>query len=78
MGSPLALIRLSTAPFEGTVNGESAFIAVDGECCGVDEERCEDRLSSGVETERMRRVFLASSEFSARNGGGGAGLCTVK
>lgn len=71
------MIGLSTTPFKGTVNGESAFIAVDGECSGVDEKRCEDRLSSGVEIERMKRGFLASSEFSARNGGRGAGVCTV-
>lgn len=37
LGSPLTLKDLSTTPFEGTVNGESAFIAVDGECSGGEE-----------------------------------------
>lgn len=38
LGSPLTLMGLSTSPFEGTVDGELAFIAVDGECSVVDEE----------------------------------------
>lgn len=38
LGSPLTFIGLSTNLFEGTVNGESAFIAVDGECTVIDEE----------------------------------------
>lgn len=78
LGSPFTLIGISTTPLEGTVNGESAFIAVDGECSGVDEEWGEGRLSSGAETERMKCVLLASSEFCARYGGGGAGLCAVE
>lgn len=41
-------------------------------------EEGEDGSSSGTESERMRRVFLMSSEFSARVAGGGAGLCTVE
>lgn len=74
LGSPLTLTGLYTTSFEGTANGGSAFIAVDGEYSGVDEDGCEDGRSSGVETEWMTRVFLASSEFSVR----GAGLCTVE
>lgn len=37
LGCPLTLIELSTIPFEGMVKGESAFIAVDGECSGGEE-----------------------------------------
>lgn len=38
LGSPLTLIGLSTTPFEGTASGGSAFIAVDAECSGADED----------------------------------------
>lgn len=38
LGFPLTLIGLYTTPFEGAFNGEFAFIAVDGECSGVDEK----------------------------------------
>ena len=37
LGSLLTLTGLSTTPFEGTVDGDSAFFAVDGECSGGEE-----------------------------------------
>ena len=36
LGSLLTLLGVFTSPFEGNVGGETAFIAVDGECSGVD------------------------------------------
>lgn len=38
VGSPLTLTRLQTAPFEGTAGVDSAFIPMDGEHSGGDEE----------------------------------------
>lgn len=71
------LTGLSTAPVGGAGTGESVVIAVDGKGSGVVEAWCEKGLPFGGETDLMKSVFLGSSDFSTKDGGGGGrGLCT--
>lgn len=76
--SLFAFIGPCTTLSEETDGVESLFIAVGGECSGVDEDWCEDRLSFGAEAERIKQTFLVSSDLGAREGGGAAGVCAVE
>lgn len=68
--SPLSVIEQSRASVDGTLDWNSAFIAVDD-----DKGRWERCCSSGSETVPVTWLFEMSSKFSAN---GGAGFCSAK